>query len=229
MFLPRNSRMPKPQAVIIDESFHAKAARESNFELDRLNAGLPRSRKVAMGDLDNRDRIARAVRRALEAGEHPRDHGVTVEDCRFVARLEIGAVEGIGITPGMDHAAQRKRLAAYQRSEALKLYRFWKMLEAEIEREGPLRQIEFRPNWKRPRDDEPRDRIYLFWRRDLELPDVPVLVLDADLDPTIGRKFLPRLEVVEVPVDRRAEVIQVTIPHAAGGACWRGRRRPRPR
>ena len=43
MFLPRNSGMPKPQAVIIDESFHAKAARETNFELDRLNAGLPRS------------------------------------------------------------------------------------------------------------------------------------------------------------------------------------------
>ena len=56
----------------------------------------------------------------------------------------------------------------------------------------------------------PRDRIYLFWRRDLELPDVPVLLLDADLDPTIARKFLPRLEVVEVPVDRCAEVIQVS-------------------
>jgi hypothetical protein len=43
----------------------------------------------------------------------------------------------------------------------------------------------------------------------LHLPDVPVLVLDADLDPTIGRTFLPRLETVAVPVDRCAEVIQV--------------------
>src|SRR3954463_6302074 len=84
------------------------------------------------------------------------------------------------------------------------------MLEAEIEREGPLRQVEVHPNWKRFHDDEEKDRVYLFWRRDLELPDVPVLVLDADLDPTIARKFLPRLEVVEVPVDRCAEVIQVS-------------------
>jgi hypothetical protein len=210
MFLPRNSGLPKPDAVIIDESFHAKAVREANFELDRLNAGLPRNRKVGMGDLDKRDRIARVVRSALEAGDHPRDHGVTVEDCRFVATLEIGTVDGIGITPGMDHATQRKRLDGYRRSESLKLYRFWKILEVEIEREGPLRQIEFRPNWKRSRDDEEKDRIYLFWRRDLELPDVPVLVLDADLDPTIARKFLPRLEVVEVPVERCAEVIQVS-------------------
>jgi hypothetical protein len=211
MFLPRNSGMPKPQAVIIDESFHAKAMLEANFALDRLTSGLWRSsgRKVSMDDQDRRNSIAERVRRALLAGEHPRDHGVTAEDCRFIAKLEIGAVEGIGITPGMSHAAQRKRLDGYQRTEALKLYRFWKILAAEIERGGPLRQIEFRPNWKRYRDDEPRDRIYLFWRRDLELPDVPVLVLDADLDPTIARKFLPRLEVVEVPVDRRAEVIQV--------------------
>jgi hypothetical protein len=109
----------------------------------------------------------------------------------------------------MSHATQRTRLAAYQRSEALKLYRFWKILEAEIERPGPLRQIELRRDAVRWRGDEMMDRIYLSWRRDLELPDVPVLVLDADLDPTIGRKFLPRLEVVEVPVERRAEVIQV--------------------
>src|SRR3954469_374844 len=53
MFLPRNSRMPKAQAVVIDESFHAKAMREANFALDRLTAGLWRSsgRTVAMGDL----------------------------------------------------------------------------------------------------------------------------------------------------------------------------------
>jgi hypothetical protein len=211
MFLPRNGNMPKAQAVVIDESFHAKAERQTNFALDRLTGGLWRSsgHKVGMGDQDRRDRIARAVRRALEAGEHPRDHGVTAEDCRFIAKLEIGAVEGIGITPGMSHTTQRTRLAAYQRSEALKLYRFWKILEAEIERPGPLRQIELRRDAVRWRGDEMADRIYLVWRRDLELPDVPVLVLDADLDPTIGAKFLPRLEVVKMPVERCAEVIQV--------------------
>jgi hypothetical protein len=211
MFLPRNSGMPKPQAVVIDESFHAKAVRQTDFALDRLTGGLWRSfgRKVDMGDQDERDRIARKVRGALEAGEHPRDHGVTAEQCRFVAKLEIGSLENIGITPGMNHATQRRRLAGYRRNEALKLFRFWKILESEIERAGPLRQIELRRDVVRRRGDEMTDRIYLFWRRDLAIPDVPVLVLDADLDPIIGRKFLPRLELVEIPVDRRAEVIQV--------------------
>lgn len=211
LFLPRNSGLPKPQAVVIDESFFAKAVRRTNFALDRLTAGLPWrmfGRKVDISDLDRRDRIARAVRRALEAGEHPRDHGVTVEDCQFAARLEFGGIEGIGITPGMSHAAQRKRLESYRRGEALKLYRFWKLLEAEIGRSGSLRQIELRRNVI-GRDGEACDRVYLFWCRELELPDVPVLVLDADLDPTIVREFLPRLEVAEVPVERRAEVIQV--------------------
>jgi hypothetical protein len=210
LFLPRNHLMPRPHAVIIDESFHVKALRRTDFALDRLTAGLWRSfgRKADMGDLDNRDRIARAVRRALEAGEHPRDHGVAAEDCRFVAKLEIGSLEGIGITPGMSHAAQRKRLAAYRCSEALKLYRFWKTLEAEIERPGPLRQIEMRRDVP-GHDGELSDRVYLYWRRDLKITDVPVLLLDADLDPTIGTKFLPRLETVEVQVERRAEVVQV--------------------
>jgi hypothetical protein len=212
MFLPRNSGLPKPQAVVIDESFHAKAVRQSDFALDRLTAGLPWrmfGRKVDPDDLIERDRIGRAVRRALEAGEHPRDHGITAEDCRLAAKLEFGGRDAIGITPGMPHAAQRKKLDGYRRSEALKLYRFWKILEAEIERTGPLRQIELRRDVIRRRGDEACDRVYLNWRRDLILPDVPVLVLDADLDPIIGAKFLPRLEVVNVPVDRQAEVVQV--------------------
>lgn len=210
LFLPRNGGLPKPHAVIIDESFHTKALRRTDFALDRLTAGLWRSSgaKVDMGDQDKRDRIARAARRALEAGKHPRDHGVTAEDCRFVAKLEIGAVESIGITPGMSHAVQRKRLKGYRRNETLKLYRFWKLLEAEIERSGPLRQIELRRDVP-GHDGELSDRLYLFWRRDLEIVDVPVLLLDADLDPTIGTKFLPRLEMVDVQVERRAGVIQV--------------------
>jgi hypothetical protein len=211
LFLPRNPGRPKPQAVVIDESFHAKALRRTDFALDRLTAGRPWrlfGRKVDLDDLVDLDVIARTVRRALEAGEHPRDAGVTAEQCRFAAKMEFGGIEYLGITPGMSHADQKNRLSSYQRSEALKLYRFWKLLEAEITRDGPLRQIELRRDVM-GRDGELSDRVFLFWRRPLHLPDVPVLVLDADLDPTIGRTFLPRLETVAVPVDRCAEVIQV--------------------
>jgi putative DNA primase/helicase len=211
MFLPRNRGLPKPQAVVIDETFHAKALRQTDFALDRLTAGRPWrlfGRNIDPADLVDLDVIARTVRRALEAGEHPRDAGVTAEQCRFAAKIEFGGIEGLGITPGMTHADQRKRLDSYQRTEAMRLYRFWKLLETEIGRDGPLRQIELRRDVP-GRDNEISDRIFLHWRHELRLSDVPVLVLDADLDPTITRKFLPRLEIVEVPVERQAEVVQV--------------------
>jgi hypothetical protein len=99
--------------VVIDESFHAKALRRTDFALDRLTAGRPWrlfGRKVDLDDLVDLDVIARTVRRALEAGEHPRDAGVTAEQCRFAAKMEFGGIEYLGITPGMSHADQKNRL-----------------------------------------------------------------------------------------------------------------------
>ena len=43
----------------------------------------------------------------------------------------------------------------------------------------------------------------------MTLPAVPVILLDADLDPLIAEKFMPGLRVVEIPVIQQAHIVQV--------------------
>lgn len=212
LFIKRSARLPKPDAIIVDESFHAKTIRVTTFAIDRLT--LPRRWRLFTGRIDSADlaefdRIARLVREAIETGAHPRDLGITVDHCRFAARIEFDSFEGLDISPGITYAEQKRRLKTAERSEALKLWRFWKVLESEVQREGPLRQIRLARDYSDERSREPHDRLFLHWCHELRVPNIPVLLLDADLDPIIGRRFFDRLEVVDIPVERRAEVMQV--------------------
>ena len=57
---------------------------------------------------------------------------------------------------------------------------------------------------------ELQDRIDVHWRAVWRLPEVPVILLDASLEPRIAHKFLPRLRVERIASRRNAEIIQVT-------------------
>jgi hypothetical protein len=59
------------------------------------------------------------------------------------------------------------------------------------------------------RDSDRRHVLHLHYRREMSLPVVPVILLDADLDPLIAEKFMPGIRVVEIPVIQQAHVIQV--------------------
>jgi hypothetical protein len=212
LFIARSARLPKADAIIIDESFHAKSITEASLGVDRLTAPRPWRRvggHIQSADLDELESIAGLVRKALEAGAHPRDSGITIEHCRFAARVESDSFEGLGISPGTPYAEQKRRLSRANYSEVWKLWRFWTALESEVQRDGPLRQIRLVCDYSDERSREPHDRLFIYWCRELRVPDVPVLLLDADLDPIIGRRFFKKLEIVDIPVERRAEVIQV--------------------
>ena len=155
-------------------------------------------------------RIARLVRKAIETAAHPRDLGITTDHCRFAARIEFDSCEGLGISPGITYAEQKWRLSRAKQSEALKLWRFWKIMESEVQRDGPPRQIRLVRDYSDDRSREPQDRLIVHWCRESRVPDIPVLLLDADLDPIIGRRFFKRPKVVDMPVERQAEVIQVS-------------------
>ena len=94
-----------------------------------------------------------------------------------------------------------------QRAEAFKLWRFWRVLAGEIERDGPLQRIRLVRDV--PRQGELADRVQLFWRAELRLKAVPTLLLDADLDPIIARTLWPQIEIEAIAARRHAEVIQV--------------------
>ena len=51
--------------------------------------------------------------------------------------------------------------------------------------------------------------LHLHYRREMTLPAVPVILLDADLDPLIAEKFMPGIRVVEIPVIQQAHIVQV--------------------
>jgi hypothetical protein len=212
LFLARGTRLSRPDAVIVDESFHAKATRVTSFAIDRLTSRRPWPRfdaHIEGVDLAELDKIAGISRKAIEAGAHPRDFGITADQCRFAAHLELGCFEKLRISPDLTYAEQKRRLTGAAHNEALKLWRFWKILESEILREGPLQQIQLVRDYSDGQSREPQNRLFVHWCRDLRVPDIPVLLLDADLDPIIGRRFFERLEIVNILVERRAEVVQV--------------------
>src|SRR4051794_37441676 len=51
--------------------------------------------------------------------------------------------------------------------------------------------------------------LHLYYRRELRLRRVPTILLDADLDPTIARKFWPQIRIVDIPVRQPAHIVQV--------------------
>jgi hypothetical protein len=218
-YMTLRRRLDAPMLQVVDESFHAKLARHADFALDRLTA--PRAWRGLFGKIDparlnDLDTIAWKVRRAFEAGQHPREAGITVEDCKLAAGIEISTAGGAPVSPGMAHDEQRRRVVAMQRVEAFKLWRCWKVLGGEIERPGPLQRIRLVRDV--PRKGELEDRIELFWRAELRLRNVPTLVIDADLDMAVARLFWPEIEVTTIAARRNARVIQVT-----DSACSRRR------
>jgi hypothetical protein len=148
------------------------------------------------------------VRNAFQDGRDPRTV-VTAEDCGRVAAIEWGSLTGPGITPGMPLARQMQLWNAWQRDECAKAGRFWNLLEEEHEHpERPPQRIVLERDAP-TRDGDRRHVLHLHYRREMSLPVVPVILLDADLDPLIAEKFMPGIRVVEIPVIQQAHVVQV--------------------
>ena len=235
MFAQRNKDLPRPDLVVVDESFwsgslvHQRLALDRLTEVERWRARLKKTkraknetpeeaiaeafaqvkaRKEAADRLLEAEDFARRVRSAFEDGRDPRTV-VTAEDCRIVAAVEWGSRSGPGITPDLPHAQQKQLWASWRNDECTKAGRFWNLLEAEHEHpERPIQRIVLERDAE-TRDGDRRHLLHLHYRRELRLPAVPVILLDADLDPVIASKFWPTVRVVDIPVRQQAHVVQV--------------------
>ena len=167
-----------------------------------------KARKEADDRKQDAEDFARRVRSAFEDGRDPRTV-VTAEEAEIVAGVEWGSRGGPSITPGMAHKAQVNAWQSWQRDECAKAGRFWNLLAAEHEHpDRPMQRIVLERDAPTP-DGDRRHLLHLHHRRDLTLPAVPVILLDADLDPVIAAKFWPDVRMVEIPVRQQAEIVQV--------------------
>ena len=217
MFTQRNQALPTPHVIVVDESFWRNAVVHCRLALDRLTeAGRwrcrPRkgkSKRKAEDRMLEAEDIAIRVRNALLDGRDPRDV-VSAAECRAVAIIEWGSRTGPGITPGQELREQERRWSRWCQDECVKAARFWDLLADEYQHPGrAMQRIELERDAP-TKDGDPRHLLHLYHRRELKLPRVPVLLLDADLSSIIADKFMPGIQVVDIPVRQLAHVVQVT-------------------
>jgi hypothetical protein len=232
--LPRQRGLPKPDLVVVDEAFWRVGITHRSLGIDRLTS----VRKLRLfdgkedpGAIADLLVVAGHVRDALLSGKpllaELRARGVTAEMLRAAAKTEFGGWETVLVTPEMDDDVILSRISQADRSDALRLYRLWKLLETEIDLPRDVAHgVELRRDDRHPDqpDGERQDRVHLHWRQDIRIHGRPVLALDADLDAEIGRAFLPHLDVVHLPVERRATVIQVADTVASKRRLLKGTR-----
>ncbi|HAZ09085.1 MAG TPA: hypothetical protein DCZ01_11335 [Elusimicrobia bacterium] len=211
LFLHKLSPLPKPDLVIVDESFVETAVGRMDFLPDRLVQPAPWKSEAVSACLES-------LRAALE-GDKPllaalREAGLSRRE--FAAALgaaEAGLKEEIGVIPAMGEEESVKHLSALEESELVKVARVLRQIVAEFDLPRDLCHSVFLRRNKPVRVNgviERQNRIVVAFRRDPVLQHhVPILATDADADKEIGRLiFGDDLDHVHIPVERRAEVIQ---------------------
>ena len=216
LFVVRNQDLPTPDLVVIDERFWPGALMHKRLALDRLTeAGRWRARprkgeapwKASERALEAEDCAIR-VRNAFQDGRDPRS-GVSAEDCELVAAIEWGSLTGPGITPGMSLLQQTELMQGWQHDECAKAGKFWHLLAEEHRQPTrPMQRIVLERD-AQSTDGDRRHLLHLHYCRKLRLPAVPLILLDADLDPLLAAKLTPGLRMVEIPVRQQAHVVQV--------------------
>jgi len=208
LHLPRG-HLPKPDLVIVDESFWRTLTAYSSFGLDQLTK--------APDDLPSEDqerlfKMAQVVHVALVAGapikRALKGAGYTRADVGWAAKVEKNAAPALSISPGMDSVTQLEALRGFKPGNSRLRGIMWSLIHEEWEQRGDkIMRVELRKD--RPMPGGPRDMVFLHFRRKpVRLSGVPVLIIDASLDEQIAGVFLPDLEFHQIAVERNAEIIQ---------------------
>jgi hypothetical protein len=184
--LPRS--LPDPALVVVDEAFALHAARHASLGLDRLTSQRVGMRPEHEAEIHD---VAVRVRDLLERGLDPRDAADAGTFAR-VAQLEAAVADEAYVWPSMRWEEQKRRLAGLQRSERFKLAALWRVLRDAAGRGGPAPAVELRRD-EPTADGELQDRLHVWWRAPLRVPEAPVLLLDASLDERLARKLFPRI------------------------------------
>ncbi|KAA5611836.1 bifunctional DNA primase/polymerase [Rhodovastum atsumiense] len=173
------------------EKLHARKGEDrGDFELRRngmtvRHAGL--LDKVRAILLDNpRKTISLADFRAA---------GLDAEECEWAAGFEYTRLGSPDITPDMDEAEQLAIVSRARREEAFGFARFWRVLGAELalERDQLVGIERVHGRWNEE-TEQLENGILLHYSADPRLTELPVILIDADLDPEIACRFYPRVQ-----------------------------------
>lgn len=207
--------------VILDESFWQSLTRQSFVDIARFRVarqvgdkGYGRRKDERLEDWQRRcadanadfDAVLSKATRVFEIADRPltlddfRAVGLTVEECQFARGVEYSRLGKPEITAGMPYAVQLDIVKKARVDEAFGFARIWAILERELAQ--PRQQL-----IGLERDNEHFDAkakafrvgLHTYWSPEAKLAEVPVVILDADVDKDIAARFYPACDrVIEI-------------------------------
>ncbi|MBT7307086.1 MAG: hypothetical protein HN842_02660 [Gammaproteobacteria bacterium] len=198
LFLHTRDTLPEPRMIVVDESFYQRGIEKIILPISEL--------------ISIRSEITNAIFNALYDG-YPlllklRERGITPTQLYDKANEIQEREQLVTVNPSMPHAQQVQRL-----SEAGRPSRVTHLLKAlgdelAITDRDQSHCVQFNENHLfGARGIQPA--VIINQRKELTIPShIPMIFIDADLNPNILHQFKPHTPVVKIPVERQAEVIQ---------------------
>jgi hypothetical protein len=228
------SRLGNAQFSIVDERFFDVLITGSNFCLDRITRTIEpfvlasalaarkkgkKKRKVEGAteetefrpDLAEHAATARKVRSAIEANEHPREHGATLEELEQAKKTEALFVPEVWIAPAMPYYQQQALADEMARgAEARALAWLYELLIESYDWDRLTQQVQLIRNCKRFASDEIADRVFLRSRKAARFSKhAAAVVIDASANVDILTKLMIVTEHHEINAPIQARVVQV--------------------
>lgn len=193
--------LPEPDAIVIDEAFLDAAIGKTWVTFDDWMR--PREGKAMVAA----DIIRNTMVNGLDTLAELRKAGFTADDLRDFGDADNAAATTAEITPGMPLQRQSEAVKGLPRRGGERASAAtWRLLAEELEAglDKPRRiRLEVRKD---------AAGIAISWRRKPKIKNidtVPMLLIDADLEPGLVAPFFSAVEHTSVEIERAAHVVQV--------------------
>ena len=204
--------------LIVDESFWQALCRQgrvstSQFQLHRMPGEFSkaafrkgesretRDERLAGDAADHYDLVSQVRNVLHQAMEESRpltlsmfrEAGLTPEACRWAASYEYGRLGKPDVTAGMPREEQAARIRAAVVDEAYGFARVWKILAAELEQadRDQLIGLVREPRHFNEKTGTFEDVLLTYYHAEPKLTEVPLVLIDADLEERIAERFYP--------------------------------------
>ena len=192
LFLRAKDRFMKPSLTVIDESFVKSASTKQSLNITELTR-LDKQHKIArmVGEFASEDKahLLHYLRSAYSADE--------IADEATAIETEYDKVIS-ALNPSLPYAQQSKALKNAQKKTFIPALLYTLADELRLTNRSESNAI----TW-----DE--SQVHILRRKDI-FTDIlsPILIIDADADEVILKKFLPDSKIISIDVERQAEVFQ---------------------
>jgi len=199
LFLPRSSRLPKPDLIIVDENIAQKAVSQTSFHPDRLDTT---GRTIIQNHLEN----GTPLKEALAA------EGITKETAEQKAK-ELDEEVKILIHPNMPEKMALDSIAKLREKSNRATAAFWRQVAKEWEFDREFNGIEVVKDYKifTGKEKELQNRIIVMSRKKVKRSkNTPVLLIDADANINVNRLLFGKtMRAKNITAKLNAHVIQV--------------------